>query len=301
MSGLYFEEFELGQVFKHAITRTITETDNLIFCALTHNPQPLHLDAEFAKGTEFGQRIVNSIFTLGLMIGVSVGDTTLGTTIANLGMADTRFAHPVFIGDTLRAETKVAEKAREQLAARLGHRRVRPSMLQPARRGSRLLQAVGADAQAGGVMTLRSLLFVPGDSERKLAKSGSSRADALVLDFEDAVAADRTESRARWCSSILRAHRDRTKTRLWVRINPLSTPKAMPDLAAIVAGAPDGIMLPKVTSANDVVMLDHFLSALEAREVSRKDRSRSFRWRPRLRPRCSRWAVSPDAVRGCRA
>ena len=92
MSGLYFEEFELGQVFKHAITRTITETDNLLFCALTHNPQPLHLDAEFAKGTEFGQRIVNSIFTLGLMIGVSVGDTTLGTTIANLGMADTRFA-----------------------------------------------------------------------------------------------------------------------------------------------------------------------------------------------------------------
>ena len=110
MSGLYFEEFENGQVFKHAITRTITETDNLIFCALTHNPQPLHLDAEFAKGTEFGQRIVNSIFTLGLMIGVSVGDTTLGTTIANLGMADTRFAHPVFIGDTLRPETTVAEK-----------------------------------------------------------------------------------------------------------------------------------------------------------------------------------------------
>ena len=110
MSGLYFEEFEIGQVFKHAITRTITETDNLIFCALTHNPQPLHLDAEFAKGTEFGQRIVNSIFTLGLMIGVSVNDTTLGTTIANLGMADTRFAHPVLIGDTLRAETTVAEK-----------------------------------------------------------------------------------------------------------------------------------------------------------------------------------------------
>ncbi len=110
MSGLYFEEFEIGQVFKHAITRTITETDNLIFCALTHNPQPLHLDAEFAKSTEFGQRIVNSIFTLGLMIGVSVGDTTLGTTVANLGMADTRFSHPVFIGDTLRAETTVAEK-----------------------------------------------------------------------------------------------------------------------------------------------------------------------------------------------
>ena len=110
MGGLYFEEFEIGRVFVHSITRTITETDNLLFSALTHNPQPLHLDAEFAKGTEFGQRIVNSIFTLGLMIGVSVGDTTLGTTIANLGMADTRFSHPVFIGDTLRAETTVSEK-----------------------------------------------------------------------------------------------------------------------------------------------------------------------------------------------
>src|SRR5260370_21077711 len=98
MSGLYFEEFEVGQVFQHDITRTITETDNLIFCALTHNPQPLHLDAEFAKGTEFCQRIVNSIFTLGLMIGVSVAYTTLRTTIANLGLADTHSAHPVIMG-----------------------------------------------------------------------------------------------------------------------------------------------------------------------------------------------------------
>jgi len=77
---------------------------------MTHNPQPLHLDAEFAKGTEFGRQIVNSIFTLGLMIGVSVGDTTLGTTVANLGMTDVRFAKPVFIGDTLRSESKVIEK-----------------------------------------------------------------------------------------------------------------------------------------------------------------------------------------------
>src|SRR5216683_2899633 len=106
MSGLYFEEFEIGRVFKHAITRTITETDNLLFSALTHNPQQLHLDAEFAKGTEFGQRIVNSIFTLGLMIGVSVGDTTLGTTVANLGMPDTRFAHPVFVGEKRESKSR---------------------------------------------------------------------------------------------------------------------------------------------------------------------------------------------------
>jgi acyl dehydratase len=107
MTGLSYEEFSVGQVFEHPWTRTVTETDNLLFSALTMNVQPLHLDAAFAAKSEFGQRIVNSIFTLGLMIGISVNDTTLGTTVANLGMTDTRFPKPVFHGDTLRAETKV--------------------------------------------------------------------------------------------------------------------------------------------------------------------------------------------------
>jgi acyl dehydratase len=110
MSGLYFEDFEIGREFEHALTRTVTEMDNVLFCALTHNPQPLHLDEEFAKGTEFGQRLVNSLFTLGLVIGVSVGDTTLGTTVANLGMTDVRFVNPVFHGDTIRAVTRILEK-----------------------------------------------------------------------------------------------------------------------------------------------------------------------------------------------
>ena len=110
MTGVYYEQFEIGMEFNHSLTRTVTESDNLLFCALTHNPQPLHLDEEFSKGTEYGQRIVNSLFTLGLVIGVSVGDTTLGTTIGNLGMTDTRFANPVFHGDTIRSVTKVREK-----------------------------------------------------------------------------------------------------------------------------------------------------------------------------------------------
>ena len=110
MTGLYYEQFEIGMEFKHSLTRTVTESDNLLFCALTHNPQPLHLDEEFSKGTEYGQRILNSVYTLGLVIGVSVGDTTLGTTIGNLGMTDTRFANPVFHGDTIRSVTKVREK-----------------------------------------------------------------------------------------------------------------------------------------------------------------------------------------------
>ena len=114
MPGLYFEEFAEGQVFDHALSRTVTEMDNLLFSALTMNPQPLHLDEEFAKTTEFGQRIVNSLFTLGLVIGISVGDTTLGTTIANLGMTDVRFPKPVFHGDTLRARTTVLSKRKSQ-------------------------------------------------------------------------------------------------------------------------------------------------------------------------------------------
>ena len=110
MAGLYFEDFEVGQVFKHELTRTVTEMDNVMFCAMTHNPQPLHLDEEFGKGTEFGQRIVNSLFTLGLVIGVSVNDTTLGTTIGNLGMTDCAFRAPVLHGDTIRSETTILEK-----------------------------------------------------------------------------------------------------------------------------------------------------------------------------------------------
>jgi acyl dehydratase len=107
MGGLYFEEFSEGQVFEHALSRTVTEMDNILFSSLTLNPQPLHLDEEFAKGTEFGQRLVNSLFTLGLMIGMTVGDTTLGTTIANLGMSKVEFPKPVFHGDTLRVRTIV--------------------------------------------------------------------------------------------------------------------------------------------------------------------------------------------------
>src|ERR1700687_2772677 len=112
MAVLHFEEFAEGQVFVHAMTRTVTEMDNVLFTTLTMNPQPLHLDAEFAKTTEFGRPLVNSIFTLGLVIGMTVGDTTLGTTVANLGMTDVRFPKPVFHGDTIPARTKVGAARR---------------------------------------------------------------------------------------------------------------------------------------------------------------------------------------------
>ncbi|WP_207007689.1 MaoC family dehydratase [Nocardioides aromaticivorans] len=105
--GLYFEQFTVGMVVEHATTRTVTETDNLLFTTLTMNPQPLHLDEEFAKASMYGQRIVNSVFTLGLVAGIHVGDLTLGTTLGNLGFKDVQFPKPVFIGDTLRVVSEV--------------------------------------------------------------------------------------------------------------------------------------------------------------------------------------------------
>jgi acyl dehydratase len=110
MAGLYFEQFEVGQRFEHLVRRTVTETDNLLFSALTMNPAALHLDAEYARGTPFGERIVNSVFTLGLLVGLSVYDTTYGTTLGNLGWDEVKFPRPVLIGDTLRASTVVVAK-----------------------------------------------------------------------------------------------------------------------------------------------------------------------------------------------
>ncbi len=114
MSGLYFEQFEVGQRFEHKVHRTVTETDNLLFSALTMNPAALHLDAEYCKATVFGERIVNSIFTLGLLVGLSVYDTTFGTTLGNLGWENVKFPRPVKVGDTLRAETTVVAKRESQ-------------------------------------------------------------------------------------------------------------------------------------------------------------------------------------------
>ena len=119
MPGLYLDQFEVGRTYAHELTKTVTEADNMLFCHSTMNPQPLHIDRHFAAGTEWGEPLVNSIFTLGLVIGLSVQDTTLGTTIGNLGMSETVFPHPVLQGDTIRCETEV--------------RSVRPSRSKPDR------------------------------------------------------------------------------------------------------------------------------------------------------------------------
>ncbi len=112
MPGLYLEDLTVGRSFSHALRKTITESDNMLFSVMTLNPQPLHIDFDFASKTEWGKPLVNSLFTLGLMIGISVNDITVGTTVANLGMKETVFPHPVFHGDTIRVETTVVS-ARE--------------------------------------------------------------------------------------------------------------------------------------------------------------------------------------------
>lgn len=109
-NGRYFEAFEIGAEFSHSLRRTVTESDNMLFSNMTLNPQPLHIDFEFASQTEWGQPLMNSLFTLGLMVGIAVSDLTVGTTIANLGMEDVRFPAPLFHGDTIRVETTIIDK-----------------------------------------------------------------------------------------------------------------------------------------------------------------------------------------------
>ncbi len=109
--GLYFEDFKVGETIEHRLTRTVTEMDNMLFSNMTLNPQPLHIDRHFCEQeTEWGQPLMNSLFTLGLMIGISVNDTTVGTTIANLGMTDVKFPLPVFQGDTIHCSTEIVDK-----------------------------------------------------------------------------------------------------------------------------------------------------------------------------------------------
>lgn len=110
MAGLWFEELEVGRTYRHPITRTVTESDNILFSCLTMNPQPLHIDRHFSEKTEWGQPLMNSLFTLGLMIGISVNDLTVGTIVANLGMTEVKFPAPLFQGDTIHVETLVAGK-----------------------------------------------------------------------------------------------------------------------------------------------------------------------------------------------
>jgi acyl dehydratase len=177
--GIYFEDFVVGAVIEHGLTRTVTQMDNMLFSNMTLNPQPLHIDAHFcATETEWGQPLMNSLFTLGLMIGISVNDTTVGTTIGNLGMTDVTFPAPLFEGDTINCVTEIVAKRESKSRPDAGHRRIPSPRLQAGRQagGAMPRQAFMKKRPVGTVAGLmRSLLFVPGDSEKKLAEGPRER------------------------------------------------------------------------------------------------------------------------------
>ncbi len=145
--GYYYDEFEVGRVFKHAIRRTVTETDNVLFSTLTHNPAPLHIDHEYMRTqSEFGKPLMNSFFTLGLIVGISINDTTLGTTVANLGLETVRFPAPLFVGDTVHVETEVVAMRPSESRPRNGILTLEHRGYNQQRRARRDLSAQRADA-----------------------------------------------------------------------------------------------------------------------------------------------------------
>lgn len=147
--GLYFEDFHVGDVFRHGMTRTVTQMDNMLFSNMTLNPQPLHIDAHFcATETQWGKPLMNSLFTLGLMIGISVNDTTIGTTIGNLGMTEVRFPAPVFEGDTIRVETEI-------VAARVSRSRGDSGIVDFFHRAYKQDGTLVAECRRQGLMLLR--------------------------------------------------------------------------------------------------------------------------------------------------
>ncbi len=150
--GLYFEDFTPGEVVEHRLTRTVTQMDNMLFSNMTLNPQPLHIDRHFCEQeTEWGQPLMNSLFTLGLMIGISVNDLTVGTTIANLGMTDVKFPHPLVRGRHRARHDRDHRQARIEIAPRRRHRRIASPRLQPGQQAGRRMPPPGFYAHAAHV------------------------------------------------------------------------------------------------------------------------------------------------------
>ena len=263
MAGRFFEEWAVGDRIAHDIRRTVTETDNLLFTTMTHNPQPLHLDAEAAKASEFGKILVNGTFTFALMVGLSVGDTTLGTLVANLGYDKVRHAEAGVHRRYAEGRDRGGRDPREPLTAGGGDRHLLAQAAQSEGRGRLPVPALGTDP-AERTMRLRSLLFVPGDRPDRFDKAMASGADAVILDLEDAVAPGRKDA-ARQAVADFLAERGRAVGKdgvsegpgVFVRINPLDLGMADADLAA--AKGADGIVLPKAEGAASLAALDRLL------------------------------------------
>ena len=265
MAGLYLEEFVVGQVIRHALTRSVTESDNVLFSVMTMNPQPLHIDFDFAAKTEWGKPLVNSLFTLGLMIGISVHDTTLGTTIANLGMTETVFPHPLFHGDTVHVETEVVSVRKSKSRPDRGivefeHRAFNQNdeLVAKCRRQAMIMKKKKAGLRCARCCSCRAIRR---GSWRKGFQSG---ADLVIVDLEDSVApANKAGARAT-AAAFIRGLPREAAPKIYVRVNDLSTGLTDADLAAVIAARPDGIMLPKCNAGADVAQLSAMLRVHEA-------------------------------------
>lgn len=279
MAGKYFEEFEVGATMKHSRGRTITEMDNVLFSALTLNPQPLHLNEEFSAKTQFGQRVVNGIFTLGLAVGMTVSDLTEETMVANLGYENIRHPQPVFHGDTLTVETEVLSKREsrsnpDQGIVRLRHigRNQHGTVVIDFERIVLMRKRLATGSKPATAaepvqFSRRSLLFMPGDSLRKITKATQLEVDSIIMDLEDAVAPNHKEEARRTVVEALQTLNFGRRERL-IR---LSQPPGkageiyLEDLQATIKTRPDGYLIPKVETPEQVRSVSHFLAEAEQR------------------------------------
>ena len=237
------------------VTRTVTETDNVLVSALTHNPQPMHLDHEVAAASEFGKPLVNSIYTFGLMVGVSVSDTTLGTLVANLGYDKLDLPRAGVRRRHAEKRKRVPRGAGKQVAAQRRHRHLGASQLQPARRAGVQMHPLGAAPEEAGMSRCapppRSWLFVPADSNKKMMKALESEADAVIFDLEDSVApAQKPLARELLACFLSAAMASPSAGSGSIRSAPTITHDE--DLDALDDFDIDGIVLPKAECGDDV-------------------------------------------------
>ncbi|MBE7473032.1 MAG: hypothetical protein DPW09_00080 [Anaerolineae bacterium] len=279
MAGKYFEDFEVGAVIKHNQGRTITEMDNVLFTSLTMNSQPLHLNEDFARHTQFGQRIVNGLFTLGVAVGLSVPDLTEGTLVANLGYENVQHPHPLFHGDTLYVETEIISKREsnskpDQGIVRFRHtgRNQHGVMVIQVERTALVKKRIPGLSSVPVELPprlRRSMLFMPGDSMRKINKGVQINVDSLILDLEDGVAFNRKEAARQTVVEALTTLDFGRRERL-VRINPFSSPspvalEGLPadDLLETIEARPDGYVVPKVETPEHIRITSDYLAQAE--------------------------------------
>ena len=241
--GMYFEDFTPGLLYEHRLRRTVTQMDNMLFSNMTLNPQPLHIDVEFCeKETEWGKPLMNSLFTLGLMIGMSVNDLTVGTTIANLGMTDVKLSQSPVRGRHHSIHDRDRGQARIEVPTRCRNSRIPPPGLQAGRHAGRRMPPAGLHEEAPRGLRRRSPplrashAFAPfrsADSPRKLEKGLGSGADVLLLDLEDSVAPQAKAAAREAALAFLAENRSASvRPRLYVRVNALDSGLTDADLDA---------------------------------------------------------------------